>query len=340
MKVMESMENETGLKTCSSVGWQDGQSLISDHRERSIEAIYVKKVKKKCQENISHDQTLLKDFLPLPKSIQPTVFKIKDLNPLASIPTFGASVLHHLLLNLILRYFEEELGNFCVTGTLTLEFERAKTKLSAAFIWTGIKRVQMTEEENVSLLYSLNDLSSVVLNVAIKLQFFFSVRLIGNSWNSERPAALNVFWHRRISSDTSFLWPDSSELKNESLNFTSLRSESFWSSLRHNEVALQFSQKQCLHPNTNTDAWHIVALSNCFGLSQELTARRWKPFFWCTTIKDVRMLTEPNTDIHSGRDPLLPPATASIKETITVQLDHYSCTTPGSVTYVSEFRVT
>lgn len=66
----------------------------------------------------------------------------------------------------------------------------SQNKCAAAFIWTGIKRVQMTEEENVSLLYSLNDLSSVLLNVAIKLQALFSVRLIGNS---ECPEALNVF---------------------------------------------------------------------------------------------------------------------------------------------------
>lgn len=84
INVMECRENEAGLKTRSSVGRQDGQRLISDHRKRSIESIHAKKVKKKCQENITQDQTLLKDFLPLSKSIQPTLFKIKDLNPLAS----------------------------------------------------------------------------------------------------------------------------------------------------------------------------------------------------------------------------------------------------------------
>lgn len=252
---------------CGSAGWQ---RLISDHRERSIESIYAKKVKKKCQENISQDQTLLKDFLPLSKSIQPTLFKIKDLNPLeSSTRTSGAGVLHHLLLNLILLYFEEELDNFCVTGTLTLEFGRAKTKLSAAFIWTGIKRVQMSEEENVSLLYNLNDLSSVVLNVAIKSQALFSVRLIGNSWNSERPAALNVFWHRRISSDTSFLWPDSSELRNESLNFNSLRSESFWPSqwscttIQSKAVSASQSKHRCMAHSCILQLLWPFAGANC-----------------------------------------------------------------------------
>lgn len=105
---------------------------------------------------------------------------------------------------------------------------------------------------------------------------------------------------------------------------------------RRNEVALQFSQKQCLHPNTNTDAWHIVAFYNCFGLSQELTARRWKLCFsWCTNIRDVRMLNQPNTDIHSGLDTLPQPATAPLKETIIVQLENYNCQTPGSITYVA-----
>lgn len=122
---------------------------------------------------------------------------------------------------------------------------KSQNKCAAAFIWPDIKRVQMTEEENVSLLCRLNDLSSVVLDVAIKLRSLFSGRLIGNSWNSERPAALNVFRHRRISSDTSFLWPDSSELRNESLNFNSLGSESFWLALRRNSVVLQFTPKPC-----------------------------------------------------------------------------------------------
>lgn len=63
------------------------------------------------------------DFGSLSKSIQPSWYKIKHLNPLAnSTQDSGAGVLHHLLLNLILLHFEEESSNFCVTGTLTLEF--------------------------------------------------------------------------------------------------------------------------------------------------------------------------------------------------------------------------
>lgn len=123
--------------------------------------------------------------------------------------------------------FWRRIGQFLCYWHLDSRVWKSQNKTECCF-HLDRQRVQMSEEENVSLLYNLNDLSSVVLNVAIKSQALFSVRLIGNSWNSERPAALNVFWHRRISSDTSFLWPDSSELRNESLNFNSLRSESFW----------------------------------------------------------------------------------------------------------------
>lgn len=161
----------------------------------------------------------------------------------------------------------------------------------------------MSEEENVSLLYNLNDLSSVVLNVAIKSQALFSVRLIGNSWNSERPAALNVFWHRRISSDTSFLSPDSSELRNESLNFNSLRSESFWPS-QWSCTTIQskaVSASQYKHRCMAQMLWPFAG-ANC----QELKLC----FSWCTNIRDVRMLNQPNIDIHSGLDTLPQPTTA------------------------------
>lgn len=109
-------------------GQQHGQSLISDVRNVATatdQLLWF--MQRKSRRDVWKESDSHKDSVSLSELIQPTWYKIKHFNPLASITqASGAGVLYHFLLNLILLYFEE-FGNFCVTGTLTPKLGRVKT---------------------------------------------------------------------------------------------------------------------------------------------------------------------------------------------------------------------
>lgn len=189
----------------------------------------------KHHENISQDQILLKYFFffALSKSIQPTWFKIKLLNPVNDQHT-NWSACHSKMLERVscftfiwTRFWcvSKEIGQFLCYRHPDSQVWKSQNKTECCFHPDGHKKGSNDwRGECQSFVQPKWSVSSGSQHANKNVGSFHN-ETERQRWNSDCREALNVSWHCRISSDTSFLWPDNQEPRNKPLNFNLLRPE-------------------------------------------------------------------------------------------------------------------